>query len=145
MASGVDNYSNAPGYKDKSAYGTPEFGMFMGFDVLNGTARGYGLEFDHYDSVGCDPTPNDYIGLVKDDICNSLAFVEDDRTDDNESHEVECRFSNGGLRVAIDGGIVLDRRIPNPDYRFSGIGFGAGTGSAYADHEIDNFELWVKE
>ncbi len=35
-------------YKDKSAYGKPEFGMYMGFEVAPGTpVSGYGLEFDH--------------------------------------------------------------------------------------------------
>jgi len=133
-------------YKNKNAYGTPAFGTPMGFQLSNGSAvPGYGLEFDNYFSAGCDPTSNRYIGLVQDDICNSLIFREDDRTDDDTWHDVEFHFRDGTIRVAIDGEVLFGFRLTNPDYGFSGIGFGAGTGSAVADHEIDNFRLWVPD
>ncbi len=90
-------------YKDKGAYGKPAYGTWMGFELYFATpVPGYGLEFDNYDSGTCDPTPNNYIGLVQDSVCHSLTFLEDSRTGDNIWHLVEFRFKNGLISVAID-------------------------------------------
>jgi hypothetical protein len=119
----------------------------MGFSVVNDPrVPGYGLEFDHYDSYTCDPTPNDYIAIIKDAICNSEEiFVEDTRVADGLWHSVECVFVNGQIKVSIDDAVLFKLKLRNPDYTFSGVGFGAGTGAAQADHQIDKFQLWVRE
>jgi len=133
-------------YKDKGAYGTPLFGQWMGFEVQTGAAPGYGLEFDNYDSGGCDPTPNDYYAIIKDHVCYSaLTGRQDDWAGDNKWHNVQFVFDEGTIRMSIDGETTLRYQITNPDYTYSGIGFGTGTGSAFGDYEIDNFRLWVAQ
>jgi hypothetical protein len=133
-------------YKDKDAYGQPAYGTDMGFAIIDGGTikgvDGYGLDFDNYFSV-CDPTSVSYVGVVQDEICRSLAFAEDSRVGDKAWHTVDVRFKNGSLRVAIDGDTVLSYNIPRIDYTFAGIGFGAGTGAAFEDNEIDDLQLWV--
>jgi len=132
-------------YKD--AYGRPAFGTAMGFSLADYfSVAGYGLEFDNYDSgPECDPTPNDYIALIKDNTCNTaFAFREDDRTDDGLWHLLQFRFRNGKISLSIDGETTWDYKLADPDCTFSGIGFSAGTGAAVSQQEITNFRLWVK-
>lgn len=134
-------------YKDSAAYGVPAFGTQMGFSLVNDpTVSGYGLQFDHYDSGACDPTRNDYVAIIKDTVCHSAEiFREDDRVADGLWHTVECIFVDGKIKVSIDEGVLFTLALPDPDYTFSGVGFGAGTGAAVGDHQIDKFQLWVRD
>jgi hypothetical protein len=132
-------------YKARHAYGRPGFGAAMGFELSNGSpVAGYGLKFDNY-IEGCDPAPSDYFALIKDDVCSFLGGQEDDWVGDNTWHDVEFNFAEGGIRILIDGVATFATHLAEPDYSFSGIGFGAGTGSAVGDYEIDSFRLWVQE
>lgn len=132
-------------YKNKAAYGIPAAGAYKGFELSSGpTVKGYGLQFDNY-IQGCDPSPTDYYALIQDDVCTFLGGHEFDWIGDNTWHLVQFAFAEGGIRITIDGESTLDTQLANPDYSFNGIGFGAGTGSAYGNYEIDNFRLWVAE
>ena len=132
-------------YKNKAAYGTPASGYQKGFELSNGTdVKGYGLQFDNY-IQGCDPSPTDYYALIRDNVCSFLGGHEFDWIGDNNWHLVEFAFAEGGIRITIDGETTLETQLADPDYSFSGIGFSAGTGSAYGTYEIDNFRLWVAE
>jgi hypothetical protein len=132
-------------YKNKAAYGTPGIGFEKGFQLSDGTSvKGYGLQFDNY-IEGCDPPSTDYYALIQDDVCSFLDGQEYDWIGANDWHRVRIAFAEGGIRISIDNETFLDTQLADPDYSFSGIGFGAGTGSAYGDYEIDNFRLWVSE
>jgi len=132
-------------YKNKAAYGIPASGYQKGFELSNGTdVRGYGLQFDNYLQT-CDPSSTDYYAIIKDNVCTILGGLEFDWIGDNNWHLVQVAFAEGGIRITIDGETTTDSQIEDPDYSFSGIGFSAGTGSAYGTYEIDNFRLWVAE
>jgi hypothetical protein len=132
-------------YKNKSAYGTPALGAAKGFDLSNGTVvKGYGLEFDNY-IEGCDPVPTDFFALIQDDVCSFLGGREFDWIGDGNWHLVSISFTEGAIRLSIDRKTIFDTQLTDPDYSFSGVGFGAGTGSAYGDYKIDDFRLWVAE
>jgi hypothetical protein len=132
-------------YKDKAAYGVPAYGAQMGFQLSSGSpVSGYGLEFDDY-IQGCDADSSDYFALIQDDVCSFLAGHEFDWIGGNTWHTVQFNFAEGRVRVAIDGATTLNYQVADPDYTFSGIGFGAGTGSAVGDYEIDNFRLWAAD
>lgn len=132
-------------YKNKAAYGSPASGFQKGFHLANGSeVAGYGLQFDNY-IEGCDPRSTDYIALIQNNVCNFLGVEEFDWIGATDWHRVRVAFKEGTVRIFIDGMITLETRLPAPDYSFSGIGFGAGTGGAVGDYEIDNFQLWVSD
>ena len=132
-------------YKNKAAYGTPAFGADKGFSLSNGiTVKGYGLQFDNY-IQGCDPPPTDYYSVIQDDVCSFLGGHEFDWVGTNNWHLVQVAFSEGTIRISIDGETTLTTHLTDPDYSFSGVGFSSGTGSAVGDYEIDSFRLWVAE
>jgi len=106
-------------YKDKGAYGTPAAGAEKGFEVTNGReAKGYGLQFDNY-IQGCDPPPNPYYAIIKNDVCSFLGGREFDWIGDNNWHLVQIAFAEGGIRITIDGETTLDTQLENFDYSFS--------------------------
>ena len=137
-------------YKDKAAYGTPDSGSYMGFQTrnANGTDNpvpGYGLQFDTYQYVDCDPVQENYVAIVEDVICNSAKVYRPfEMIDDNIWHSVEFTYRNRRLTCVIDDitihGFVFDR----VDYTYTGIGFGAGTGGLFANQIIDDFQIWVE-
>ena len=132
-------------YKDKGAYGRPGFGAKKGFELSDDTdVAGYGLQFDLY-IEGCDPAATDYLALIRDNVCTFIASQEMDWAGDSTWHHVQVDFVEGQIKVRIDGVTVRTAKVPYPDYSFSGIGFGAGTGFAVGDFAIDSFRLWVSE
>ena len=132
-------------YKDKGAYGQPGFGAKKGFELSNGTdVAGYGLQFDLY-IEGCDPAATDYVALIRDNVCTFGGGLETDWVGGSTWHDVQVAFNEGRIQMRIDGEKTLETKIAFPDYSFSGIGFGAGTGFAVGDFKIDNFRLWVSE
>jgi hypothetical protein len=132
-------------YKNKGAYGTPAFGASMGFQLSNGApVAGYGMKFDNY-IEGCDPASRDFVALIQDDMCTVLAVQQGDWADGNVFHKAQVLYTEGSLTVAVDGYTILNYELTDPDYSFSGVGFGAGTGSAVGDYEIRGFQLWVAE
>jgi hypothetical protein len=138
-------------YKDKSAYGTPDSGTYMGFQTRNrdgsdNPVSGYGLQFDTYQYVGCDPLQTNYIAIIQDVVCQSAQIYRPfTEIDDNVWHSVEFRFTNGRLVAMVDGTTLQGFGLFSPDYTYTGIGFGAGTGSSVSNQIIDNFQIWVGE
>jgi len=136
-------------YKDKSAYGTPDSGSYMGFQTRNPNGSdnpvpGYGLQFDTYQYGGCDPLQENYVAIVQDVICNSAQIYHPfAKIDDNAWHSVEFTFTDGRLACTIDGKTVHGFSLFQPDYTYTGIGFGAGTGSSVSNQIIDDFQIWV--
>jgi hypothetical protein len=136
-------------YKDKSAYGTPDSGSYMGFQTRNpdgsdNPVPGYGLQFDTFQYSGCDPVQENYVAIVQDVICNSaLVYRSFTKIDDNTWHSVEFTFHNGHLACTIDGQTVQGFSLFHPDYTYTGIGFGAGTGSLTSNQIIDDFQIWI--
>jgi hypothetical protein len=136
-------------YKDKGAYGVPDSGSYMAFQTRNpdnskNPVPGYGVEFDTYHGTGCDPLDTDYIGIIEDETCNTqivyqpLAII-----DDNTWHAVEFRFTDGRVACFVDGKLLHGFYFPDPDYTYTGIGFGAGTRSFTSNQIIDDFQIWV--
>lgn len=105
---------------------------------------GYGLQFDNY-IEGCDPVSTDYVALIHNDVCSFIAFQETDWIGDSTWHFVRVAFADGRIKITIDGQTTLNAQLANPDYTFTGIGFGAGTGFAYGDYQIANFRLFVSQ
>ena len=144
-------------YKDKSAYGVPDSGSYMGFVTRNrdnskNPVPGYGLQFDTYQYHGCDPLQTNYIALIQNFICNgtgpsdlALIYRPWTQIDDNIWHSVEFRFTNGRLVATVDDEILQGFGLFTPDYTYTGIGFGAGTGAAVSNQIIDDFQIWVGE
>lgn len=128
-------------YKEEGDY-YPPIGAAIGFN-----GQGYGIEFDNYynyagspcDSTN-DPSPR-HIALIGGSAANHLAYVNDDRVEDNVWHSVKVTFAFGNVTVEVDGGVVLTYQIQDPDYTFKGIGFSSSTGLASNEHIIDDFTL----
>jgi hypothetical protein len=136
-------------YKDKSAYGVPDSGTYMGFQTRNrdgsdNPVTGYGLTFDTYQYSGCDPIQRqNYVAVVEDTICNADIYQPCTKIDDNQWHLVELTFDDGHLALTIDRQTVSGFSLCKPNSSFTGIGFGAGTGSNVSNQIIDDFEIWV--
>jgi len=134
-------------YKNEAAYGIPSPGAAKGFEVNYLGVKGYGLQFDNYiqEFDPCDPPRTDYYCLIQDDVCTFLGGRASDWTGQSDWHLVQLAFAEGRVKISIDGVVTFTTQIADPDYSFSGVGFGAGTGDAYGTYEIDNFRLWVAE
>lgn len=138
-------------YKDKGAYGVPDSGTYMAFQTRNpnnsdNPVPGYGLQFDTYQYATCDPLTQNYIAIVEDVICKSQMVYQPLTTiDDNIWHSVEFRFTNGKMECTIDGKTLQGFILRSPDYTYTGIGFGAGTGANISNQIIDDFQIWIAE
>ena len=138
-------------YKDKGAYGTPDSGTYMGFQTRNpngsdNPVAGYGLQFDTYQYGGCDPVQENYVAIVEDVICNSAKVYRPFAIiDDNIWHSIEFTYTNRHLSCTIDGTIVHGFVFDQVDYTYTGVGFGAGTGSQISNQIIDDFQIWVSD
>jgi hypothetical protein len=136
-------------YKDKSRYGVPDSGNYMAFQTRNpdntkNPVPGYGVEFDTFSNPGCDPVGENYVAVVRDVICDSaLVYRPFEKIDDSKWHSAEIVFNHGHLSCSVDGKTLHGFTLCDPDYTFTGIGFGAGTGSYVADHVIDDFQIWL--
>jgi len=130
-------------YKDISTYGQPCAGGGLGFILEQGhvPVSGYGVEFDNY--LGSSDPSERHIALVEDTTDHHLAWVNDERTEDNTWHSAQVDFAFGDISVMVDDGVVLSYSIPDPDYSYAGIGFGAGTGGLTNNHVIDDFIVEV--
>ena len=139
-------------YKDKGAYGVPDSGSYKGFQVRTGhgddnlPVQGYGLEFDDYYNGSCDPITTNFIGTIANGVCNSsVVSVPDTRVDDSAWHTVQFFYDDGKIAVVIDKETVFSATFPDPNTTYTGIGFGASTGSCVSTQTIDDFKLWVRE
>jgi hypothetical protein len=133
-------------YKDKAAYGIPGYGGFFGFTVepYLTPVDGYGVEFDNFLNPDFfDPSPN-HIAIIQDTVTNHLKYVDDLRTEDNLWHTVQVHYDHGLIVVTVDGKGVLRYQIKHPDYSFSGVGFGGGTGGSTNNQIIDDFVLTIE-
>ena len=105
---------------------------------------GYGLQFDTFEYSNCDPLLENYVAVIQNVVCNSaLVYRPLPKIDDNIWHYVEFTYHNGHLTCTIDHQTVHGFTICHPDYTYSGIGFGAGTGSYTSNQIIDDFQIWV--
>jgi hypothetical protein len=144
-------------YKDKGAYGgphgIPDSGDYKAFQTRmsknnneDNPVPGYGLQFDTWDNYGCDPQQVNFVGIIKDKMCDSslvdrpFAKIEDDVW-----HSVEFTYSNGRCSCTIDNSTVMGFSLSDADYTYTGIGFGAGTGSYTSNQIIDDVQIWVAD
>jgi Bacterial lectin len=137
-------------YKDKDAYGVPDSGSYMGFQTRNANGSdnpvpGYGVQFDTYQYSGCDPILENYVAIAEDAICNHQVYQPCSKIDDNKWHFVEFAYNNAHLSLTIDGRTVSGFTMCKPDYTFTGVGFGGGTGSYVSNQIIDNVQIWVAD
>ncbi len=117
----------------------PQDGGSLGFVDVTGNVPGYGIEFDHW--YNSDPS-SEHIALIKDEVSNHLAWMDDDRVDDDTWHHVKTIVDKDDIYVFIDD-------MVNPlftwngyiDRSFGGFGFTAATGGANAYHRIDNVKI----
>jgi len=119
---------------------TPEGGGSLGFVDITGNVPGYGIELDHWYNSG-DPS-YEHIALIKDSVSNHLAWMNDDRVDDDIWHHVKTIVDTNDIYVFVDD-------MENPlfiwngviDRSFGGFGFTAATGGANAYHRIDDVQM----
>lgn len=118
---------------------TPVDGGSLGFVDVTGNVPGYGIEFDHW--YNSDPS-SEHIALIKDEVSNHLAWMDDDRVDDDIWHHVKTIVDTNDIYVFIDD-MVNPLVIWNGDIdrSFGGFGFTAATGAANAYHRIDNVQI----
>ena len=49
------------------------------------------------------------------------------------------------LTCTVDGDLFQGFALEDPYYTYTGIGFGAGTGSWFSNQIIDDFQIWVAQ
>jgi hypothetical protein len=125
-------------YKTKDY--TPGGGGSFAFAPNLGSASGYGVEFDNYQN-GLDPSAN-HIALIKDNVENHLAYVNDSRTEDNQWHQVKVTVGSNYVTVEVDGDHLITW-VGEIDRTFGGIGFCAATGGLNNWHIIDDVHISV--
>jgi murein DD-endopeptidase MepM/ murein hydrolase activator NlpD len=133
-------------YKNKAAYGRPAGGSYMGFQVDGWPSPpplgGYGIEFDTYKQDGpSTPFAVNHVALIQDQVPNHLGHIADTRLEDNRWHSARISYDEGLVDVWIDNELVLLTDIATPNYTYTGIGFGSGTGIYTNNHVIDDFVL----
>ena len=134
-------------YKDEKEYGVPVARGYMGFQA-EGDAPGYGIEFDSWQNTpsdGINDPSSNHIAIIKDNVGNHLAYVNDQRTEDNIWHNALISFNSGQVIVSIDNNEILKYNIPNMNYTYPGIGFSAGQWDYANYHVIDDFVLRVDD
>ena len=115
------------------------YGGALGFNPYEtGTAQGYGIEFDNYQN-SYDPSER-HIALIKDSVANHLIYVNDDRTGDNNWHDVTVQVGNSSVNVFLDGSQLFSW-TGTIDTSYKGFGFSASTGLYSNLHIIDDVEL----
>ena len=114
-------------------------GEYMGF--VSGEA--YGVEFDSYPGNPNDPKGK-HIAIIQGKSSNHLAYVLDDRVDDDEWHDVEIDYADQRLEVCLDGKSVLscaDIDLPDEVY----LGLSAATGNGRNRHLVSGFQYEYAE
>lgn len=131
-------------YKKKESFTNGNCGSLC-FQTSDSSVPGYGVEFDnYYNDHLSDPSAN-HIAIIEGSVDNHLIYVDDSRMEDNIWHKAEVSFDNGRVTVFIDGSMVLDYRLENPNYAYTGIGFSAATGEDNNNHIVDDFLLDVTQ
>jgi len=139
----------------KQPYSTFDNGGNLGFNSQYAIIPGYGIEFDGWQNPSGDfqsiaggqinpPTgdpSNAYIGLIEDFVGNHLAYVNDQRVDDNNWHQVSVQVQGSSVSVYVDKGLVLQwTGVLNRTY--DGFGFSGGNGEVGSNyHIISNFSI----
>ncbi len=106
-------------------------------------APGYGVEWDTLYNNGYglgDPSPS-HIALIKDNVNNHLAYVNDSSTKDDRWHRAKIVVREDTVQVYVDGKKVLGWR-GDMDRSYSRMGFGASSLVHYDWHIIDDFKLY---
>ena len=114
-----------------NTYNLGEQGEYLGFVHDNAL----GVEFDSYYQNTNDPGYK-HIAILKDDVKQHLANVEDDRVDDSLWHDVVVAISGKNITVVLDKKEVLS--YDNVDFLADElyVGFAAATGNGYNQHII---------
>ncbi len=115
------------------------YGGALGFNPYeSGSAEGYGIEFDNFQN-NFDPSER-HIALIKDSAANHLVYVNDDRTEDNNWHNVTVAVGTSSVTVFLDGSQLFSwSGTIDASYKF--LGFSGSTG-VYNNWEIiDDVEL----
>ncbi|MBU4071217.1 MAG: right-handed parallel beta-helix repeat-containing protein [Candidatus Thermoplasmatota archaeon] len=119
---------------------TPQGGGSLGFVDGDGTALGYGIEFDNWPG-GTDPS-GQHIAIIKDQVTNHLAYVNDARVEDTTWHHAKVIVTENSITVFVDDMInallTWNGAVDNTYGRF---GFTAATGGANNNHWVDNIDV----
>lgn len=144
-------------YKQK--YSSIGKGGSLAFTTLeNEIIPGYGIEFDGwrntaYDAelfdleqsqpLQADPSSS-HIALIEGYVGNHLTYVDDDRVEDNEWHQVVVEVQASSVRVVVDQELVLEwEGFLNRTYSY--FGFSGANGSDVGWHKIDDFSINATE
>ena len=123
----------APPY-DPSAAG----GGFLGFDGSDG----YAIEFDHYFNGGIDPTGNDHVALIQNDVSNHLSWGTANYIDDNTWHHARVFVDENSVYVFVnDMTSPLFSWFGALDTTYGGFGFTGTTGGDNHNHRVDNVQI----
>jgi hypothetical protein len=138
----------------KQQYSDVGNGGSLAFSPNYEIAPGYGIEFDGWQNIpqdfqnwgGAQQNPQGdpsaaYIGLIQDFAGNHLAYVNDQRVDDNCWHNVSVVVGESSVNVLVDQGLVLQwTGALNTTY--TGFGFSGATGGGGENfHIIGNFSI----
>jgi hypothetical protein len=126
-------------YKDKNY--EPGKGGWMGFNPETGeVAPGYGIEFDNYENSDFSDPIERHIALIKDSVVNHLRSAGDQRTEDNQWHQVKVEVNTLSIVAYVDGDQVINFEgdiLKN----YGGLGFSAATWSYNNWHLIDDVRI----
>jgi uncharacterized protein YraI len=126
-------------YKDKNY--EPGRGGRLGFiSESSEVAPGYGIEFDNYENSEYSDPNEKHIALIKDRVSNHLRSVGDQRTEDNQWHQVKVEVNARSIVVYVDGDQVINFE-GDIDRNYGGLGFSAATWSYNNWHLIDDVRI----
>lgn len=126
-------------YKDKDY--DPGKGGCLGFNPRSGeVASGYGVEFDNHENPEFSDPVERHIALIKDSVTNHLRSVGDQRTEDDQWHQVKVEVNTQSIVVYVDGDqvIMFEGDI---DRNYGGLGFSAATWTYNDWHLIDDVRI----
>jgi len=131
-------------------YGKSSYGGALGLKAYDGTntyiSKGYAIEFDAYQNTG-DPS-SAHVALVDTSVQDPYTHIVYVNTgtavNDGATHAIEVTYYGSSIKVIIDGSTVLSSTSVSLEKTYTGIGFGAGTGAAYANHWIQEYVILTK-
>ena len=140
LAGGGDGADGMTMFFYKEDWASLQGGGSLGFTDGDGTVLGYGIEFDNYQ--GGTDTSGQHIAIIKDQVTNHLASVDDVRVEDNAWHHAKVIVDDSSITVFVDD---MDNALLSwngvVDNTYGNFGFTAATGGSNNNHWVDNVDI----